>query len=77
VYSFGKITAGRLGHSNNYSTKIIENVQQIAIGPRHGLASTSSNKLYSWGFNMYGQTDPSTQTDILSPQMVQSISPSD
>jgi hypothetical protein len=36
--SFGKTTSNRLGHMNEFPTIILNEIEDMAIGSRHGLA---------------------------------------
>lgn len=68
VYSFGKTLSHRVGHSNNYPTVILQDIDAIECGSRNGFAlNCKENKLYSWGFNMYGQANPQMPGDIETP----------
>lgn len=74
LYTFGKTLSGRLGHSKSTPTKILEKVDLIAAGSRHGLAYRNSDmKLYTWGFNLYGQSNPTISEDIEQPILFQNI----
>jgi len=62
VYSWGNNDRGQLGDGVPSPERVspvrvieIRNAQKIAAGYGHGLALTKDNKVYSWGYNQYGQ----------------------
>jgi len=74
LYSFGKTLGGRIGHKKLLPTKILDNVDSVTTGARHSFAfNKQQNKLYSWGFNLYGQANPSISGDITTPQIIQQL----
>lgn len=65
VYSWGSNQQGQLGHGMNHmndqlTPRLLDftfrgYVVDIAAGDHHSLCNTSSNSVYSWGSNRYGQ----------------------
>jgi len=46
----------------------------MEVGCRNGVAyRRKAKKLYSWGFNLYGQTNPGIMGDVETPQLIQSM----
>lgn len=46
----------------------------VSVGCRHGFAlNKNQNKLYSWGFNLYGQANSSVPGDIDQPELIQQL----
>ena len=58
LFSFGK--KGRTGHNDITPRVIASGIDEISFGQSHGFAlNTREGILYSWGFNLYGQANPS------------------
>jgi alpha-tubulin suppressor-like RCC1 family protein len=52
---------------------MLESIELVSVGNRHGFAyNKQQNKLYSWGFNLYGQANPTLQGDI-QPQLLSQL----
>lgn len=74
VYSFGKQLSHRLGHSKQKQCKILDGISSIECGSRNGFAvREAENKVYSWGFNMYGQSNPQITGDVATPELIQNL----
>jgi len=74
LYSWGFNQFGQLGNGTTNSsnnpvavdmTGVLagKTISQISVGIAHCLVLTSDNKLYSWGFNQFGQLGNGTNTD--------------
>lgn len=75
MYSFGKSSYGRLGHQETGIAKILEGVDRVAVGYRHGFAwNTKSKEVYGWGFNMYNQLGLLKARDLKQPELIHSLS---
>lgn len=65
VYLFGKTAGGTVANGKSPFLKILEGMDDISSGCRHSLAlNKKQNKIYSWGFNIYGQANPGVAGDI-------------
>jgi alpha-tubulin suppressor-like RCC1 family protein len=81
VYSWGSGKEGELGHGSNSDEdmpRFIEalnsiQVRQIACGAGHSLILTSTNTIYSWGFNVVGQLGLGDFIDRNRPCLLKSI----
>src|ERR1700733_905940 len=80
VYAWGFDTNGELGNGSMSSSPVPVSVSvpigttftQIAAGGYHGLALSSTGKVYAWGLNEYGELGNGTQTGSLVPVAVSS-----
>src|SRR5689334_21499145 len=85
LYSLGENIKGQLGlgHNNNNvkSTQFIESfknkkVKNFACGKSHSLVLTKEDgalRLYSFGYNSYGQLGLGNNTDQHSPMLIKSM----
>lgn len=75
VWAWGKNDFGQLGDGTNTNSNIPVltslpagvTAKAIATGGFHSLAIGSDNRLYAWGFNLYGQLGNGTHTDSTIP----------
>ena len=80
LWSFGKDTFGQLGHGDetnrNIPTKIttLNNITQIVIRSYgyHFLAKDSQNKIFTMGYNGYGQLGTGYLTSLAIPEEINS-----
>lgn len=77
VFTFGWSKYGQLGHGDNEDqhlpkqlTSLGEKVDTVAGGWRHTVAVTVSGKLYSWGWNRFGQLGLGSMDDSNVPSIV-------
>eukprot|EP00898_Chlorokybus_atmophyticus_P004696 jgi/Chlat1/5227/Chrsp33S05078 len=81
LYTFGWSKYGQLGHGNfdDHLTPHVlealraERISQVAGGWRHTVALTDEGKLYSWGWNKFGQLGVGNNDDQCSPQLVSTL----
>ena len=68
LFTFGKTSYERLGHNQRGIKKILDGVNRVVMGYRHGFAWYEGKpSLYGWGFNMYNQIGTLQARDIKSP----------
>ncbi len=90
VWAFGSNLYGQIGNNTNrYVTEPtpvltadgspLENIQMIGAGNYHSIALTTDGKVYTWGYNGYGElgngtkTNTSIPTDIALPTKIVSV----
>lgn len=77
LYTFGKSTYNRLGHTNPEITCILSDVDRVSIGYRHGFAhDLHRGRVYGWGFNIHHQVQAITSGDVDKPSLVHELSES-
>ena len=47
-----------------------ENIVSVSLGGFHSSALTSFGRLFTWGYNLYGQLGDGTTVDKLVPQSI-------
>jgi len=81
VYTWGRNNSGQLGNGTNTSSNVPvavvtsgvlngKTIIQIASGIFHSIALTSDGKVYTWGYNYYGQLGNGNNTDSNVPVSV-------
>jgi alpha-tubulin suppressor-like RCC1 family protein len=78
LYTWGYNGDGRLGDgtTTNRATPILidnfdgEKVIAVSLGDRHSSAITESGKLYTWGYNNFGQLGDGTTTTRTTPTLI-------
>jgi len=80
VFSWGLNTYGRLGDktNENKSTPVDitpnfklyskEKITSVIVGDDHSVAYTSNNRLFAWGYNIFGQLGNDTQDNKYQPE---------
>jgi uncharacterized repeat protein (TIGR02543 family) len=79
VFSWGSNSSHQLGDGTNIDRNIpvnitssfnlsgLENITMVASGSRHSAAITSTGRIFTWGFNLYGQLGDGTTNRRDSP----------
>jgi hypothetical protein len=78
LYTYGKNTFGQLGQGNEditYLPKLIKldpkiSIVKVACGGEHTLALSTTNDLYSWGLNVFGQLGLGNTDNMNTPSMI-------
>jgi uncharacterized repeat protein (TIGR02543 family) len=80
VYGWGNNAFGQLGDGTYLHTTPTlisftglqsgETIQSVGAGHYHSLAVTTSGRIYSWGFNNYGQLGDATTTNRTTPTLI-------
>jgi alpha-tubulin suppressor-like RCC1 family protein len=78
LYTYGKNTFGQLGHGNEqitYLPKLIKLdpkilIQKVACGGEHTMALSSTNDLYTWGLNVFGQLGHGNTENTSTPTII-------
>mmetsp|Transcript_21218 Transcript_21218/g.63879 ORF Transcript_21218/g.63879 Transcript_21218/m.63879 type:complete len:457 (+) Transcript_21218:327-1697(+) len=81
VLSWGWGAYGQLGHDcrdDEAAPRLVESlvgrtIANIAGGWRHTLASDEEGKLYSWGWNKFGQLGQGSKQDEVTPRAVEAL----
>ena len=87
VYTWGYNDNGQLGNGTTIDSKIPicisdisgnilngKKIKQIAVGESHTVALDEQGKVYTWGYNYFGQLGDGTETDSRIPICISDIS---